>query len=165
MRRCRYRLYPLVPAGRRQSRCPKLAARSDRPELRRHAQPNCARLATAAFPRHTANSRDLLDSASRGESRLCLDPLELRRVPRACFSLVGTVFATLPPACRTILRERGHMVLIASLAVSPHPARNRLVVKALQILQGQFASRDVGADTMDQGFRDPAIERWLRQVA
>src|SRR6516225_8319675 len=49
--------------------------------------PNWARLAAAAFPRHAANSRDLLDGASRGESRLCVDPIELRRVPRAWFSL------------------------------------------------------------------------------
>ena len=51
--------------------------------------PNWARLAAAAFPRHAANSRDLLDGASRGESRLCVDPIELRRVPRAWFSLVA----------------------------------------------------------------------------
>jgi hypothetical protein len=64
-----------------------------------------------------------------------------------------------------------------------HPARNRLVVEALHVLlrrnaesrgfaakQGEFASRDVGADLLDyavmidQGFGDPAIKRWLRQI-
>jgi hypothetical protein len=38
----------------------------------------------------------LAASASRGESRICVDPLERRRVPHARFSLVGTVFATRP---------------------------------------------------------------------
>src|SRR6516162_2397179 len=93
MRGRRYRLYPLVSAGRGQPRYPKLAACSDRPEPRRDAQPNCARLAAAAFPRHAANPRDLLDSASRGESRLRVDSLELRRVSRACFSLIATTLA------------------------------------------------------------------------
>jgi hypothetical protein len=30
-----------------------------------------------------------------------------------------------------------------------HPARNRLVVEALHVLQGEFPSRDVGADLLD----------------
>jgi hypothetical protein len=65
-----------------------------------------------------------------------------------------------------------------------HPARNRLVVEAIHVLlrrnaesrgfaakQGEFASRDVGAYLLDhsvmidQGFGDPAIKRWLRQIA
>ena len=62
-----------------------------------------------------------------------------------------------------------------------HAAGNRLVVKALHVLlrrnaesrgfaakQGEFASRDVGADLLDdtvmidQGFGYPAVQRWLR---
>src|SRR5215470_11976835 len=92
MRQGRYRLYSLVSIGRGPARNPKLAARSDRPEPRRRAEPNCTRLAAAAFPRHLANSRDLVDSASRRESRLCIDPPELRRVSRTSFYTVGTAF-------------------------------------------------------------------------
>jgi len=50
-----------------------------------------------------------------------------------------------------------------------HAAGNRLVVEALHVLHGEFASRDVGtylldyAVTIDQGFGDPAIKRRLRQ--
>jgi hypothetical protein len=57
---------------------------------------------------------------------------------------------------------KGHMVLIASVAVSPTP-RAILVVEALDILEGEFASGNVGADLLDhpvmadQGFGDPAI--------
>ena len=51
-----------------------------------------------------------------------------------------------------------------------HPAGNRPIVEALDVLEGEFASRDVGADLLDdtvmidQGFGDPAIKRWLRQI-
>jgi len=89
MRQCRYRLYPMVPAGCGRARYPKLAAPSDRPEPWRYVRPNCARLAAAAFPGNAANSRDLLGSASRGESCLSVDPIELRRVPRTWASLVA----------------------------------------------------------------------------
>ena len=68
-------LFP-VPAGSRQPRQLKIAARPDRPEPRRHAEPDRAGLAAAAFPRHAANSRDLLDSSSRGESCIGLHPPE-----------------------------------------------------------------------------------------
>jgi hypothetical protein len=89
VRRGRHRLYSLVPAGSEQARQPKFAAGPDRPEPRRHAEPDRASLAAAALPRHAAHSGDFLDSASRGESRICLDPLECRRVPHARFSVVG----------------------------------------------------------------------------
>jgi aryl-alcohol dehydrogenase-like predicted oxidoreductase len=79
--------YPLA-AGSWQARRPKFAAGPDRPEPRGHAEPDRTGLAAAAFPRHASNSGDLLDSASRGESRICVDPLERRRVPHARFSLV-----------------------------------------------------------------------------
>ena len=51
-----------------------------------------------------------------------------------------------------------------------HAAGNRLVVEALHVLHGEFASRDVGTYLLDyavmihQGFGDPAIKRWLRQI-
>jgi hypothetical protein len=51
------------------------------------------------------------------------------------------------------------------------PARNRLVVEGVHVLQGEFASRDVGsyfldhAVMSDQGFGYPAVKRRLRQEA
>ena len=96
VRRRRHRLYSLVPAGSWQARQPKFAARPDRPDPRCDAEPDRAGLAAAAFPCHAANSGDLLDSASRGESRIFVDPLERRRVSYARFSLIGTAFAALP---------------------------------------------------------------------
>jgi hypothetical protein len=51
------------------------------------------------------------------------------------------------------------------------PACNRLIVESLHVLQGEFASRNIGADLLDyavmidQGFRYPAINGRLRQVA
>jgi hypothetical protein len=65
VRRCRHRLYSLVPAGSGRARQPKFAAGPDCSEPRRHAEPDRAGLAAAAFPRHAPNSGDLLDSASR----------------------------------------------------------------------------------------------------
>jgi hypothetical protein len=44
-------------------------------------------------------------------------------------------------------------------------------MEALHVLQGEFASRDVGAYLLDhammidQRFRYPAINRWFRQIA
>jgi len=78
---------PLFPDIRWQARQPKFAARPDLPEARRHDEPDHAGLAAAAFPRHAADSRDLLDSAARGESRIRVDSLERRRVPHASVSL------------------------------------------------------------------------------
>ena len=52
-----------------------------------------------------------------------------------------------------------------------HSAGNRLIVKALDVLEGEFASGNVGADLLDhavmidQRFGYPAIERRFRQVA
>ena len=52
-----------------------------------------------------------------------------------------------------------------------HAAGNRLVIEALHVLQGEFASRDVGAYFLDdsvmidQSFGDPAIERRPRQIS
>jgi hypothetical protein len=51
------------------------------------------------------------------------------------------------------------------------PTRNRLIVEAIHVLQGEFASRNIGADLLDnavmidQGFGYPAINGRLRQVA
>jgi hypothetical protein len=52
-----------------------------------------------------------------------------------------------------------------------HPTRNRLVVKALHILEGEFTSQDVSVYLLDhpvmidQRFGYPAINRRLGQVA
>jgi aryl-alcohol dehydrogenase-like predicted oxidoreductase len=110
---------------------PALAARSDRPEPRRHAQANCARLAAASFSRHAANPRDLLDGTSRRESRLCIDPLERRRVRSACFSLAGSAFAGLPRRCEEITREltvAGCSIGSGRIQASIVGARHRMVV-------------------------------------
>jgi hypothetical protein len=51
-----------------------------------------------------------------------------------------------------------------------YSAGNRLIVEALDVLEGEFASRDVRAYLfdhpvmIDQGFGDTAIERRLREV-
>jgi len=50
MRRCQDRLYSLVSAGSRQPRQPRFTARPDRPEARRHAEPDRDGLAATAFP-------------------------------------------------------------------------------------------------------------------
>ena len=50
MRRCQDRLYSLVSAGSRQPRQPRFTARPDRPEARRHAEPDRDGLAATTFP-------------------------------------------------------------------------------------------------------------------
>jgi hypothetical protein len=65
---------------------------------------------------------------------------------------------------------KGHMVFIASVAVSPTPRAIGWSLKLSMSCKVEFASRDVGAYLLDypvmidQGLRDPAIERRLRQI-
>jgi hypothetical protein len=51
------------------------------------------------------------------------------------------------PVCRRSPLQRPHG-LIAWVAVSPTPG-NRLIVEALDVLEGEFASGNVGADLLD----------------
>ena len=52
-----------------------------------------------------------------------------------------------------------------------HSAGNRLVIEAVNVLHREFSRRNIGTDLfdhtvmIDQGFGNPAIERWLRQIA
>jgi hypothetical protein len=54
LRRSRYGFYSVVSAGSGQDCQPKFAARSHRPEPWHNAEPDLARLATAALPRYAA---------------------------------------------------------------------------------------------------------------
>ena len=65
----------------------------------------------------------------------------------------------------------GHMDLIASAAVSLTPRAIGWSLKLSTSCNREFSRRNIGTDLfdhtvmIDQGFGNPAIERWLRQIA
>jgi hypothetical protein len=74
------------------------------------------------------------------------------RIAAAENALAMNLWSGFVPVAHSLFGARhyqGHMVLIASVAVSPHSAGNRLIVEALDILEGEFASGDVGADLLE----------------
>ena len=93
MRRCQDRLYSLVSAGSRQPRQPRFTARPDRPEARRHAEPDRDGLAATAFPvilpiPGTSSIAHLEESLASAPLRLSADEYRtrasLRYTPGIC---------------------------------------------------------------------------------
>ena len=74
------------------------------------------------------------------------------------------------PTCRCSTLQRPHGFDSVGCRVA-HSAGNRQIVEALDVLEGKFASGNVGADLIDhavmidQSFGDPTIERRLRQIS